>query len=239
MRENPFWYPRHRRISGRLEFDVFLDAAKEEAMRFTKEFERFQILKREWGFVLPDKEAILRRNEKGAYEIHRQSTYEIGFAGHLMGRKDLNGKPAFEHGATLHYSLGDGGQVVTSIYGAYSELGRMEEKIIFLRIGHYTGYQLKTLLERDIKDLVAYAYVSSADTDPTFRESTRVWFLRHFHPRQVDGDFVPPTGNKWVGSAADFTMRTLLLVLLKPIGIALAIAVLLFLGFESLANLIA
>jgi len=114
----------------------------------------------------------------------------------------------------------------------------MEEKMIFLRIGHFTGYQLKTFLDRDIKDLVAYAYASSADTEPTFRERMRVWFLRHFHPRQVDEKFVPPTGNKWVGSAADFTARTLFLVLMKPVGIALAIALLLFFGFEHLASLL-
>ncbi|CUW88539.1 MULTISPECIES: hypothetical protein [Rhizobium/Agrobacterium group] len=238
MRENPFWYPRHKRINGRIEFDAFLDAVQEEALRCTENFPRFHILNMAFGSVIPDKDPILILNAKGKYEIERQITYQINFGNRPMRRKDLDGNWATETGATLHYSLGDGGYVATSLYGFHSELGQMEEKMIFLRIGHYTAYQLKKFIERDIKDFVAYSYVSSVDTEPTWREWARVWFLRHFHPRQVNGKFESPKGNKWVGTAANFTLRTMLLVLLKPIGIALAAALLLFLGFEMLASLI-
>jgi hypothetical protein len=237
-RENPYWLPRHKRISGRIEFDAFLDVAQEEALRCTEEFERFQMLAYTCGSVIPKQEPKYRWLHDGTIELPERNTYQISFGHRPMRRRDLGGKWAVEEGATLHYSLGDGGHVATTLYGAESELGRMDEKMIFLRIGYYSGYQLKTFLKRDIRDLTSYMYVSSVDTEPTLRQRARVWFLRHFHPVQVDGKFEHAKGNKWVGSAADFTARTLLLVLLKPIGIAVAISVLAILGYEQLATAI-
>lgn len=155
-----------------------------------------------------------------------------------MGRPNLEGNPAIEKGASLLYSLGAQGEVATMLYGTTSDFASMNEKLIYLRIGHYSAHQLRQRLRGDIHDLVAYAYCSSVDIEPNFRERARVWFLRRFHPLDVDGNFSPAAGNKWVGSAVDFTLKTMLLVLLKPIGIAIAIALLGLFGFEFLAKLI-
>ncbi|WP_346894970.1 hypothetical protein [uncultured Roseibium sp.] len=223
MRENPFWLPSHKRTVGRYEFDWFQELAQTELKRHTKDFERFKILEDAYGVTT---------------SFSDEDCFQISFMKRKMGRRDFEGNQAVENGADLLYSLGPQGQVATVLYGATSNFASMNEKLIYLRIGHYSAHQLKRRLRRDIHDLVAYAYCSSIDLEPTFRERARVWFLRRFHPLDIDDKFSQASGNKWVSFAIDFTLRTLLMVLLKPIGIAVAIAFLALFGFDYLAQLI-
>lgn len=225
MRGNPFWLPAHKRFIGRVEFDLFLEKAGDEVKRCTAEYPRFEILRNAYSFTT---------------SLGDADRLQLSFMKRKMGRNDLTGTPAIEHGAKLLYSLGDGGHVACLISGAYSELGRMQEKHIYLRIGRYTAHQLLKRLEGDIQDLVSYAYVSSLDTEPMLREKLRVWFLQRFHPTQKwdDDKFAPAEGNRWIGTAVGFTMKTMVMALIKPVAVAVALAMLIFLGFDKLAELI-
>lgn len=110
----------------------------------------------------------------------------------------------------------------------------MQEQVIFLRHGHFTAYQLKRMMRRDINDWVAYAYCSSVETDPTLRERIRVWFIRRFRPKYVDSKTVPPIGYDWVGAA----VRALFTAALKPLGVALLIIALTILGLDYIVNVV-
>jgi len=87
MRGNPFWLPFHKRVSGRLEFDVSLDAAREEAMRCTEGFARLQILDRAIGLHIPEKDPVLTLNKRGKFEINNQITYQISFRDRPMNEE--------------------------------------------------------------------------------------------------------------------------------------------------------
>jgi hypothetical protein len=219
MRDDPFWYPRHRRLAGRIEFDVFLKTAPDELKRCTKNFERFKILERVYGATTT---------------FSDEDRFQVNFQKRKMEVPDLDGSQLMEKGAALVYSLNAQGQVATMLYGARSNLARMEENLIYLRVGHYSAHQLRKMMRHDIKDLVAYAYFSTIDAEPTFGERMRVKFLRRFRPRDVDEKFAPAQGYDLFRVA----LRSIVSMVAKPVSMAILIAVLTRFGMDYLADLI-
>ncbi|WP_333630738.1 hypothetical protein [Agrobacterium cavarae] len=219
MREDPFWYPKHRRLAGRIEFDAFLKTVPHELKRCTKDFERFKILERIYGVTT---------------SFSDEDRFQVNFQKRKMEVPDLDGSQLIEKGAALVYSFNALGQVAVMLYGARSNLAKMEENLIYLRIGYYSAHQLRRMMRQDIKALVAYAYFSTIDAEPTFGERMRVKFLRHFRPRDVDEKFAPARGYDLVWGA----LRSIVSAIAKPVGMAILIAALTVLGMDYLADFI-
>ncbi|MBD8663040.1 hypothetical protein IFT59_07210 [Rhizobium sp. CFBP 8752] len=218
MRENPFWLPAHQRAVGRYEFDAFVETARDELKRCTEDFKRFKPLEDAYGLTT---------------SFSDKDRFQINFGKRKSDFRDMNGNMIIEKGATLLYSLGIRGEVATMLYGANSDSAKMQEKLIYLRIGHFSAHQLRSKMHRDIRDLVAYAYCSSVDTEPTFGERVRVWFIRRFCPRYVDDKFTTAEGYDWVFS----TTRAAMMAILKPLATAALIALFTLLGLDYFTDL--
>ncbi|ACF02851.1 hypothetical protein Rpal_4355 [Rhodopseudomonas palustris TIE-1] len=186
--------------------------------------DRFDALKREFSFWVD------RHNG----EDHLQ----LNFGRRKVGVNDFDGKPAIEKGASLVYTLSrTGGVVSTVLYPASSELGRVEQDHIFLRIGSYSGFQLLSKLRSDLEDLVAYTFVSSIEAVPSVRDRIRFWWLLRTHPQSVDGKFVRPLrATTLMISASKFTAAYLVAALLRPTVIVVAYLLFVYLGFANLVQ---
>ncbi|MBB4364232.1 hypothetical protein GGD65_005290 [Bradyrhizobium sp. CIR18] len=100
-----------------------------------------------------------------------------------MWAAGLDGGVAIEKGPSLVYSMsGIDGSVATVLYPATSSLGQVNEDHIFLCVGRYGGIDLLNRLRSDLEDLVAYAFVSSLELEPSLRDKLRFWWLRKTRP---------------------------------------------------------
>ena len=224
LRDTAYKYSASRLADSQYEFELFrLKLAPEEFERCVENFERFK--------VLADAYVVTTQFS----DEHR---FQVNFQKRKLRNRGLEGEDIIEHGASLVYSIGPNGRIATMIYGARSDVASMMEQLIFLRVGFYTARQLESRMRRDIKNFVAYAYYSGLDTDPTFRERTRVWFLRRFYSTNVDDKFVPAKAGKWLGSFGVEMVKTVLSGLFKYIVLALLAVLLLWFGFDELAALI-
>jgi hypothetical protein len=207
-----------------IEFRYFRNRVSEEIPAICQSIERFDALRREFPF----------RIDKSNGEDHLQ----INFGKRKMGINDLDGKPAIEKGPSLVYTVGPtNGVVSTVLYPASSTLGGVEEDHIFLRIGSYSAHELLSRLRSDMKDLVSYAFISSIETDPSIRDRIRFWWLRSTHPHSKEKKFVRPlTPGRLLTSASRFTMMSLVIALLRPLGLVFAYLLLIYLGFANLAQ---
>ena len=165
-------------------------------------------------------------------------TLQLSFGNRSMFRLTTDQtKTAAENGPTLVYSLGDIG-FATILYPAQSDLARTFEDHLFLQIGATSGMRLIDGMERDLNILVAYAHVSSIDMTPTLGERWRIWLLRRLCNRSEDGKFRKAPGWSAVLGIAGFGARTFVtasfLSILKPIGFALALWVVAWLGWDWL-----
>jgi hypothetical protein len=118
-----------------------------------------------------------------------KETLQFSFGHRPMRRLTLEGKPASENGASLVYSAGPTGHCIVALYPPQSEIAKVHEKLIFLRIGRISAARLRDRLERDLRDLVAYEMVGSLDTSPTLRQRLRVQWLRFAKYKQMDSGF--------------------------------------------------
>jgi hypothetical protein len=224
MRQAIFAANKTRQSIAEIEFRYFRQRAIAEIPTICQSISRFTDLQAEFSFW----------TDTSNGEDHLQ----LNFGKRKTGLNDFEEKPAIEKGPSLVYSLGrTGGTVSTVLYPASSPLGGVAEDHIFIRIGSYSGLQLLSRLRSDIKDLVSYAFVSSLETDPSLHDRIRLWWLRQTHPQQVEKKFVRPLSpSKFVAAASTFTMTSLIVALLRPIGLVLAYLLLLYLGFANLAE---
>ncbi|MGQ0590405.1 MAG: hypothetical protein ACT4N8_12900 [Sphingosinicella sp.] len=168
-----------------------------------------------------------------------KETLQFSFGHRPMRRFTLEGKPASENGASLVYSAGPTGHCMVALYPPQSDLGRVHEKLIFLRIGRISAARLRDRLARDLRDLVAYEMVGSLDTRPTLRQRLRVRWLRLVKYKQMDGGFtgvkthrdITDIANALSGKAASSVFAGVM----KLLGPLLVLAVLGYLGFSGLA----
>jgi hypothetical protein len=213
---------KRRQGIAEIEFRYFRQRAVAEIPSICQSISRFNDLKAEFSFW----------TDTSTGEDHLQ----LNFGRRKMDVNDLEEKPAIEKGPSLVYSLGRAGDFTSTVlYPASSPLGSVEEDHIFIRIGSYSGHQLLSRLRSDIKDLVSYAFVSSLETDASLRDRIRYWWLRRTHPQQIEKKFVRPLSpSKFLAAASKFTLMSLIVALLRPIGWVLAYVLLLYLGFASL-----
>jgi hypothetical protein len=206
-----------------MEFDYFVELAIPAIPGIVRSISRFGALENVFSFYV---------------SATSRDTLEARFGFRSMFRQTVDGNAAAENGATLLYSFGPNGVVAVVLYPVVSDFGRPFEDQIYIRIGKYTAFQLFDRLSRDLKDLVAYSYVTSMDADPTLWEKTRIQWLRKMHPTQLKGEFTSASIFRHGHAAFEFTMRTMLVALLRPLGIILVIVLLIYFGMPQLAALL-
>jgi hypothetical protein len=158
------------RISvGSIEFKYFKDLVLPEIKTLAGNIPRFKALEEHFSFHI---------------DVSRADALELSFGSRSMLRKDPAGQTAEEKGAVLLYTLRPTGEVSVVLYPATSAFSKPVEDHLYLRTGHYSGQHLAYRMCRDLKDLVAYAYVTSLDAEATAGENLRVWWLRHTHAKR-------------------------------------------------------
>jgi hypothetical protein len=170
-------------------------------------------------------------------------TLQLSFGTRSMFRPAVDRKKtAAESGPTLVYSLGPTGEMATILYPVRSDLGRTREDHIFLQIGARSGIKLVEGLQRDLKLLVSYAHVSSIDMTASLGERSRIWLVRQLCHRGEEGKFQKaPFWGALLGLSR-FGSRTfttaLFLSVLRPLGLALLLGLLAWLGWDWLSDLV-
>ncbi|ASQ13113.1 hypothetical protein [Sinorhizobium meliloti] len=105
----------------------------------------------------------------------------------MGGRRTGSGGIAFETGPTLVYSRGPTGEMAVIMYPIGSQVASVPEDSLVLRIGYYDYWDLYLGVRQDMRDLMAYAYVTSIDLKPTLGQSLRIRWLRFASRQHVDG----------------------------------------------------
>lgn len=226
--ENPFYRGILREKYSTWEFDLFALKARAAVEEAAAHNPRLQRLKKAVGFYVDD----------------RNGTVQVGFGVHRRKKlrkpiEEADGKWLHETQAHLVWSAPYvGAGVATTLYPAESKDARVTEDRIYIRIGDFSGSNLLDWVKKDIDALTAYAHVTSVDGSPTLKEKFKVWWLRRFHPSSVDSKHTQPAGIQQAQAFIEFSGRTLVVAVLKPIGILLLIILLVVLGLPQLAELI-
>lgn len=178
----------NRRFDAEVEFRHFKDHARADIERMKARIDGFAELAAYHGFYIDDKST--------------PETVQIWFGRRSMGRRTYEGKTAIEDGATLLYSMGPSGEVGTLLYPSTSSFGSMEESYLYVRIGPYKAHRLRRYLRRDLRNLVVYQYLSSIDTDTTWWQGKKMWWLRNVSARRVKDKDEPGLVDKWTQHGA-------------------------------------
>jgi len=182
-----------------------------------------------------------------AYSFHIfndvAATVQASFGNRSMFRTKLKGGTACENGPSLVYSQGPTGDIIVVLYPTQSDIARVNEKLIFLRMQQRSGARLIDGFRRDLKDLIAYAHVGSIDGSPTWRQWTRIQWLRLTRRSQYDSDFDKPTDHRPIADIAKAIPKTVgtsalggLVRMLIPLLVLSALG---YLGFSQLATKLA
>lgn len=166
------------------------------------------------------------------------NTLQLSFGNRSMFRLNTDRtKTASENGPTLVYSLGDD-RFATILYPARSDLAQTHEDHLFLQIGATSGAKLIEGMERDLRVLVAYAHVSSIDMTSSLSDRWRIWLLRQLCNRGENGKFQKAPAWSALLGIASFGARTFatasFVSVLKPIGLAFALFLVAWLGWDWL-----
>jgi hypothetical protein len=171
-----------------------------------------------------------------------ETTVQVEFANRIMGRKTLKGATASENGATLVYSFGPTGWVAVMLFPPKSELGRVNEDHIYLRIIPASAARLLEKLPRDLRDLVRYQRVASLDGTPRLGERLRIAWLRYWSRMQVNGETKAARSSEHLGLVVEFSTGKLAfamaMAILKPVGVLIVAYLLIRFGMPHLAQIL-
>lgn len=211
----PFAKSHTRRGIARIEFDVFQAKAAEAIHAATQEVAGFDELKQYCHFYVV---------------IRNRDTVEAFFGKRPVPGRDTEGKPAYEAGAHLLYTLASTGDVLVTLYPCKSSFHNVYEDHIYIGLGRYTAHQLLSRARTDVRALVAYGYVSSLEAESTLGERLRIGWLRFIRPSQSDGKY-EAGGSTVIVSSLKAMYKTALIgaftSVMRPIGyvvVALALA---------------
>lgn len=231
MAEEPTDYPKHnplhaawrRRKDLRHEIDLLRSQTDESILTTARSVPGFEELERIYGFWI---------------DRWNPDTLQLSFGHRSMFRLTVDRKrTAAETGPTLVYSFGDAA-IVTLLYPAKSNLARVHEDHLFLQIGATSGSKLLEGMRRDLGVLVDYAHVTSIDMNASRAARLRIGMLRLLCARAQEGKFrKPPLWGKVLGVlgfGARTTATASLTSLLKPLGLAILIALLAKCGIDWL-----
>ncbi len=163
---------------------------------------------------------------------------QFSFGNRLMMARDLQGKPTLERGGSLLYSFGPTGLVVVILYPAQSDIARVEESVIILSKGLMSKHQLRSRLRRDLRDLVAYTYVSSIEAEATTSEHLRVWWLRFMREKHVGDEAIPAFGGRIFRTALSASSKSILQSLSTGFGRQITTIIVVWLLFRYAPSLV-
>jgi hypothetical protein len=217
-----------RRRDAQHEIDHLQRQTDESILAIAHSIKGFEFLEKIYGFRV---------------DRFNSETLQMSFGNRSMFRSRIDGKgTASETGPTLVYSLGHTGEFATILYPAKSDIARTKEDHIFIQIGETSSIKIIEGMKRDLALLVAYAHVSSIDMQPTRRESLSIWLLRLYAPRSENGEFKKPPLWRGLLALVGFGARTFttasLLSILKPLGLAVLLALLAYFGWAGLTDLV-
>jgi hypothetical protein len=121
------------------------------------------------------------------------------------------------------------------LYPATSDVMKAKEDYIIRAVGDMSCYQLRQRIRGDLKDLVAYTYVTGLDGSPTLGERARVGWMRLMCRMHVEGKQTIRAG-QYLHHGVGFVARSVFVAMLRPFGILLLIVVLLWLSLASLTE---
>ncbi|MEO7332105.1 MAG: hypothetical protein ABI193_26250 [Minicystis sp.] len=225
---NPF-YPGWRRYrDAEYDFRYFKQRAEAEITERIKTIPDFAALEAYAGFYA---------------DMGSEMTVQASFGSHLMGRKTLKGEMASERGASLVYSFGPTGWISVMLFPPESDLGRVIEDHIYLRIGKVSAAKLLDQLPGDLRDLVRYERVASLDTAPRIGERLSVAWLRYWSRMQVNGQTKAARSNEHLQTGVEFSTGklafALVTALLKPVAALIVVYLLIRFGMPDLVKYIA
>lgn len=214
---NPYYKQWFRYLCAKMEFEYFRESATEIARSEVNYIARAAPLISAHGFIA---------------QSFDKFTVQIWLGNRPTGRETINkGGSTAEIGATLLYSFGPTGRTAVILYLAKSEFMKAKEEYIVRALRNMTDYQLRRRIRRDLRDLVAYTYMTTLDGSPIFRERMRVSWIRLVCPMQIDGK-QSRKGAQFAYKGVGFVARIGLIAALRPWGIFALILLLLWLGFS-------
>lgn len=178
----------------------------------------------------------------GFFQDGSPTTVQVSFGHRLMGRLTIDDKVASEDGASLVYSFGPTGWIAVMLYPPHSQIARVNEDHIYLRIERACAARLLGSLSNDLNDLIRYERVASLDGSPRLGERLRIAWLRYWSRMQVNGQTKAARSSEHLRQVTDFSTGKLFLAfataLLKPIGVLIVIYLLIRFGMPELADLL-
>lgn len=175
-----------------------------------------------------------------AYVDIDERTVEIKFGSHparSMVSTMLNrNKIEVQHGASLLYSLGEDGRVITILYPSYTDKHKMGEENIILRFSHYTCHNLLSFISKDIDTLCLYQKISDIDINENLVERIKYKILRNrkmIKPRALE--YTNASGILKF-EVLKFTTSTVITAIVRPIVYVVLILFLLNFGWTNLAS---
>ncbi|QKN14309.1 hypothetical protein HR059_07460 [Sinorhizobium meliloti WSM1022] len=190
-------------MSGKPKKNIFADAY-EERLAWNKESDEFvKYARYAIQRALDETEGFAEFNELVDYRIDTDPKLpgwlQVQFGRRLLGRPDTDGRHASERGPSLVYSRGPSGEMTVMMFPIKSEVASALEDSLSLRIGYYDYWDLYLGVRQDMRDLIAYAYVTSLDLKPSFGQRMRIRWLRFASHQHVDGkhQFSPLRSGVW------------------------------------------
>ncbi len=169
-----------------------------------------------------------------------EGAVQVGFGHRPMGNRSSKDPVSSETGATLVYSLGPTGHVATILYPAKSDVARVREELIFLRVKRIGALPLYECLAKDLGRLIAYERVTSLDTSPALADRLIVGWLRFWNRMQIGSETKGPRAFERAGQLASFSSArftgALLGAVLKPVGVLVVAYLLIRFGMPALAG---
>lgn len=222
---NPFWHGWRRYRDAEHDFRYFKQRAEVAIETEVAKIPDFAALAAYTGFVA---------------DMGCDTTVQAGFGHRPMGRRTYDGKTASEAGASLVYSFGPSGWISVMLFPAKSNVGRVLEDHVYLRIERISAARLFERLPGDLRDLVRYERVTSMDVAPRIGERLRIGWLRYWSRMQVNGQTKGARSNQHLGKVVEFSSgkfaMSLLSALLKPIAVIVVALLLVRFGMPELVK---
>ncbi|WP_139307665.1 hypothetical protein [Methylobacterium sp. 275MFSha3.1] len=138
-------------------------------------------------------------------------------------RYTKSGKHAFEEGLSLVYSIGPTGDIAVILYPFRSEVNSPFEDSILLGVIPPDQAKLQKRMSRDVKDFVAYGYVTALDAKPTLSELARISYLRFIKPTHREKKYTPSASSGLIDKIKSASMSGIASGLLRFITLAAAV----------------
>lgn len=172
--DNVFSAAHVNRLEWNKESDLFIELAPHAIRRAMIETPGFAEINKELDYSITTEKEL-------------PGWLQVQFGVRPLRRPAPDKSPAYESGPTLVYSRGPTGQMVAILFPVKSKVASVAEDSLILRQGYFDYWDLYTGIRRDVRDLIAYAYVTSIDLSPTVGQKLRIAWLRFASDQHIDG----------------------------------------------------